>query len=178
MNKITLIGLDLAKSVFQIHGIDAEGRVVIKRRVTRAKMPEFFAQCEPCVVAMEACASAHYWSRLLVSFGHEPRLIPPQYVKPFVRTNKHDPADAEGIAIAARQPGMPVVAVKTPEQQAVLSIHRVREGLVKNQTATCNQIRGLLGEFGLILPVGAHHLAAHLPGILEDGEKVKSVKVV
>jgi transposase len=106
MNKITLIGLDLAKSVFQVHGVDAEGNTVLKKRLTRTQMAEFFAQLEPCPVAMEACGSAHYWARQLAQFGHTPRLIPPQYVKPFVKTNKNDAADAAAIATAARQPDM------------------------------------------------------------------------
>ena len=170
MNKITLIGLDLAKSVFQVHGVDAEGNTVLKKRLTRTQMAEFFAQLEPCPVAMEACGSAHHWARKLAAFGHTPRLIPPQYVKPFVKTNKNDAADAAAIATAARQPDMPMVTVKSPEQQAVLSVHRARDGLVKSRTAICNQIRGLLTEFGVVLPVGAHQLQSRVPALLEDGE--------
>ncbi len=169
MNKITLIGLDLAKSVFQVHGVDAEGNAVLRKRLTRAQMAEFFAQLDSCIVAMEACGSAHFWARKLAAFGHTPRLIPPQYVKPFVKTNKNDAADAEAIAMAARQFGMPTVTVKSPEQQAVLSVHRARDGLVKSRTAICNQIRGLLTEFGLVLPVGAHQLVSRVPALLEDG---------
>ena len=134
-------------------------------------MAEFFVHLEPCLVAMESCGSAHYWARQLTRFGHTPRLIPPQYVKPFVKTNKHDAADATAIATAARQPDMPTVAVKSPEQQAVLSpIHRAREGLVKSRTALCNQIRGLLAEFGMVLPVGVHRLQSRVPALLEAGE--------
>lgn len=171
MNTIMLIGLDLAKSVFQVHGVDSEGQAVLKKRLTRAKVAEFFAQVAPCVVAMEACGSAHHWARLLASFGHAPKLIPPQYVKPFVRTHKHDAADAEAIAIAARQPGIPTVTIKTPEQQAMLAVHRAREGFIKARTATCHQIRGLLTEFGRVLPVGAPQIEAHVPEILEAGEQ-------
>ncbi len=170
MNKITLIGLDLAKSVFQVHGVDAEGNTVLKKRLTRTQMGEFFAQQEPCLVALEACGSAHYWARQLAPFGHPPRLIPPQYVKPFVKTNKNDAADAAAIATAARQPDMPMVTVKSPDQQAVLSVHRARDGLVKSRTALCNQIRGLLTEFGVVLPVGAHQLQSRVPALLEEGE--------
>jgi transposase len=119
---------------------------------------------------MEACGSAHYWARQVTTFGHEPKLIPPQYVKPFVKTNKNDAADAAAIATAARQPGMATVTVKTPEQQAVLALHRAREGLVKSRTATYNQIRGLLAEFGQVLPVGSSRLESRLPALLEDGE--------
>lgn len=170
MSKITLIGLDLAKSVFQVHGVDAAGNTVLKKRLTRSQMAIFFAQVEPCLVAMEACGSAHHWARQLAAFGHTPRLIPPQYVKPFVKTNKTDAADAAAIATAARQPDMPMVTIKSPEQQAVLAVHRARNGLVKSRTALCNQIRGLLTEFGMVLPVGAHQLHARVPALLEDGE--------
>ena len=155
MKEITVIGLDLAKSVFQVHGVDAEGHTVLKKRLARTQMAEFFVHLEPCLVAMEACSSAHHWARQLMRWGHTPRLIPPQYVKPFVKTNKHDAADTAAIATAARQPDMPTVAVKAPEQQAILSVHRAREGLVKSRTALCNQIRGLLAEFGMVLPAYA-----------------------
>jgi transposase len=133
-------------------------------------MAEFFAQMEPCLVAMEACGSAHFWARKLTELGHTPRLIPPQFVKHFVKTNKNDAADAAAIATAARQPDMPLVAVKSLEQQAVLSVHRARDGFVKNRTAVSNQIRGLLSEFGLVLPLGIYQLRAQVPTILEDGE--------
>lgn len=170
MKEITVIGLDLAKSVFQVHGVDAEGHTVLKKRLARTQMAEFFVHLEPCLVAMEACSSAHHWARQLMRWGHTPRLIPPQYVKPFVKTNKHDAADAAAIATAARQPDMPTVAVKAPEQQAILSVHRAREGLVKSRTALCNQIRGLLAEFGMVLPVGVHQLQSRVPALLEAGE--------
>ena len=160
MAKPAIIGLDLAKSIFQVHGVDNEGNAVLKKRLTRAQLAEFFAQQEPCIVAMEACGSAHHWARRLAGLGHSPRLLPPQYVKPFVKTNKNDAADAAAIATAARQPDMLTVMVKSPEQQAVLSIYRARNGLAKSKTATCNQIRGLMAEFGLVLPQGAHQLLA------------------
>lgn len=170
MAKPAIIGLDLAKSIFQVHGVDNEGNAVLKKRLTRAQLAEFFAQQEPCIVAMEACGSAHHWARRLAGLGHSPRLLPPQYVKPFVKTNKNDTADAAAIATAARQPDMLTVMVKSPEQQAVLSIYRARDGLVKSKTATCNQIRGLMAEFGLVLPQGAHQLLSQVPALLEDGE--------
>jgi len=144
MSKVTLIGLDLAKSVFQVHGVNTEGKAILKKRLSRGQMLEFFAQLAPCIVAMEACSGSHYWGRQRTSLGHTPRLISPQYVKPFVRTNKNDAADAAAIATAARQPEMPIVPIKSAEQQAVLSIHRARSGLVKSWTALCNQVRGLL----------------------------------
>ena len=170
MKEIAVIGLDLAKAVFQVHGVDAEGNTVLKKRLTRPQMASFFVHLEPCLVAMESCGSAHYWARQLTRFGHTPRLIPPQYVKPFVKTNKHDAADAAVIATAARPPDMLTVAVKSPEQQAILSVHRAREGLVKSRTALCNQIRGLLAEFGVVLPVGAHQLQSRVPALVEAGE--------
>ena len=170
MSKVTLIGLDLAKSVFQVHGVNTEGKAILKKRLSRGQMLEFFAQLAPCIVAMEACSGSHYWGRKLTSLGHTPRLISPQYVKPFVRTNKNDAADAAAIATAARQPEMPVVPIKSAEQQAVLSIHRARSGLVKSWTALCNQVRGLLTEFGFVLPVGPHRVLSQVPAILEDGE--------
>ncbi|MGB5558174.1 MAG: IS110 family transposase [Paracoccaceae bacterium] len=170
MNKMTVIGLDLAKSIFQVHGVDAEGNAVLKKRLARSQMAEFFAHLEPCIVAMEACGGAHFWARKLATFGHTPQLISPQYVKPFVKTNKNDAADAAAIATAVRQPGMPTVAVKSPEQQAILSVHRARDGLVKSRTALCHQIRGLLTEFGVVLPVGAHQVQSRVPALVEAGE--------
>lgn len=152
MSKVTLIGLDLAKSIFHVHGVDAEGNTVLRKRLRWGQMAAFFARLEPCVVAMEACGGSHYWGWKLADLGHTPRLISPQYVKPFVKTNKND---AAAIATVARQPEMLVVSIKSAEQQAVLSIHRTRAGLVKSWTALCSQIRGLLTEFGLVLP--AHY---------------------
>lgn len=168
--KITTIGVDLAKNVFQIHGADARGRALLRKQLRRAQMLPFFARLEPCKVAMEACGSAHHWARKLQALGFEVLLIAPQYVKPFVKRNKNDAADAEAICEAASRPEMPTVPVKTASQQAILSIHRARQGFVKARTAQANQIRGLLAEFGFTIPQGISHLGKCVPQIIEDGE--------
>jgi transposase len=131
-------------------------------------MAAFFANLPPCLIGMEACGSAHYWARTLQSLGHTARLMSPQFVKPYVKSNKNDVADAEAICEAVARPNMRFVPVKSVEQQAVLSLHRVRQGFVKARTAQANQIRGLLGEFGLIMPAGISHIAKRVPGLLED----------
>ena len=166
--KITTVGLDLAKNVFQVHGADARGKAVMCRQLRRAQVAAFFARLEPCVVAMEACASAHYWARKLREMGHEVRLIAPQYVKPFVRRNKNDAADAQAICEAATRPDMPSVPIKTESQQAILSVHRAREHAVKARTAQANQIRAFLAEFGLVMPQGIRHLHTHVPQLLDE----------
>jgi transposase len=168
--KITTIGVDLAKNVFQVHGVDELGKVVLRKPLKRAQMAAFFANLPPCLIGLEACGGAHDWARRLTAYGHTVKLIAPQFVKPYVKANKHDAADAEAICEAVARPNMRFVAVKTIEQQAVLSLHRARQGLVKMRTAQANQIRGLLAEFGLVVPVGIHHLYRQLPTILEDGD--------
>lgn len=168
--KITTIGIDLAKAVFQIHGIDEQGRVVLRKQVKRADMAEFFANMEPCLIGMEACGSAHHWARKLEVYGHTVKLMAPQFVKPYVKTNKHDVADAEAICEAVSRPNMRYVSVKTVEQQAILSVHRARQGFVKARTAQANQIRGLLSEFGIVIPQGIFSIVKRIPEILEDGE--------
>ena len=152
------IGLDLAKSVFQVHGVDVAGQAVIRRRLARSQLLGFFAKLRPCLIGMEACSSAHHWARELTRLGHEVRLIPPQYVKPYVKRNKTDAADAEAICEAVGRPNMRFVPVKTQTQQAVLALHRVRSLLVRQRTATINAIRGLLGEFGLVAAKGTARL--------------------
>lgn len=168
--KLTTIGLDLAKAVFQVHGADERGRTVLKKQLKRAQVPAFFANLTPCKIGMEACGSAHYWARKLIAMGHEVVLIPPQYVKPFVKRNKNDAADAEAICEAVTRPNMPSVPVKSVEQQAILSLHRARQGFVKARTAQANQIRGLLAEYGFAIPQGIGHIAKRVPEIIEDGE--------
>src|SRR5699024_1467387 len=170
MTDITTIGIDLAKNVFQIHGVDKHGKTVIKKQLRRKQMAEFFANLPACRIGMEACASAHYWARKLSSFGHTVKLMAPQFVKPYVKTNKHDEADAEAICEAVGRPNMRFVAIKSPEQQSVLALHRARQGFVKARTAQGNQIRGLLGEFGIVIPQGLGAIRRHLPDILEDAE--------
>ena len=159
--KVTTIGLDLAKNVFQVHGADAHGAPLLRKQLRRAQMAEFFAQQPPCVVAMEACGSAHHWGRKLRSLGHQVRLIAPQYVKPYVKSQKNDAADAAAICEAATRGHMRFVALKTVDQQSVLALHAVRSGFVKQRTALSNQIRGLLGEFGVVVPQGLSKLAEH-----------------
>jgi transposase len=167
--KITTIGLDLAKSVFQVHAVDEHGKVVKRRRLRRDELMAFFAAVPPCLVGMEACGGAHYWARRIREFGHEVRLMPPQYVKPYVKTNKNDARDAEAICEAVQRPTMRFVPVKSVEQQDVLVLHRARQGLVKARTAQVNQIRGLLAEFGLVLPRGITQIRAKAAALVEGG---------
>lgn len=167
---IRTIGLDLAKNVFQVHGVDAQGKVVLRKQVARASLAAFFANLPPCLVGMEACASAHFWARKLVAQGHVVKLMVPQFVKPYVKGSKTDAADAEAICEAVSRPNMRFVPVKLPEQQALLAVHRARAGLVKARTAQANQLRGLLAEFGITIPVGLASLRRRLPLILEDVE--------
>lgn len=167
--KLTTIGLDLAKAVFQVHGADERGRTVLKKQLKRAQVSAFFANLTPCKIGMEACGSAHYWARKLMAMGHHVVLIPPQYVKPFVKRNKNDAADAEAICEAVIRPNMPSVPVKSVEQQAILCLHRARQGFVKARTAQANQIRGLLAEYGFVIPQGIGHIAKRVPEIIEDG---------
>lgn len=160
MTEIMTIGLDLAKTVFQVHGADGEGRAVLRRRLKRGQVLGFFASVPPCLVGLEACASAHYWARELQTLGHEVRLIPPQYVRPFVKTNKNDAADAEAICEALLRPTMRFAAVKSADQQSVLMLHRARELLIRQRTMLINALRGHCGEFGIIATQGARNVAA------------------
>jgi len=168
--KITTTGIDLAKTVFQVHGVDAHGKAGVKKQLKRKDVVSFFATLEPSLIGMEACGSAHYWARKLSELGHTVRLMAPQFVKPYVKTNKSDRNDAEAICEAVGRPNMRFVPVKTAEMQAVLALHRARQGFVKARTAQANQIRGLLAEFGIVIPNGIGHIAKRLPEILEDGE--------
>jgi transposase len=166
--KITTFGIDLAKDVFQIHGVDAHGKAVIKKQLKRDQMASFFVNLPPCLIGMEACGSAHHWARKLQAQGHTVRLIAPQFVKPYVKTNKHDAADAEAICEAVQRPCMRFVPIKNVEQQAILAVHRARQGFVKARTAQANQIRGLLGEFGLIVPFGIRYVYERVPAMLDQ----------
>lgn len=154
MNKISTIGLDLAKSVFQVHGIDSQGRVVVRRQLRRKEVLSFFAERPPCLVGMEACATAHYWGRELIKLGHTVKLMPPAYVKPYVKRGKTDAADAEAITEAVTRPTMRFVAVKSMDQQAILMLHRVRDLLVRQRTMLINALRGHLAEFGIVTARG------------------------
>jgi transposase len=144
--QITTVGLDLAKNVFQVHGVDKHGKAVLRKQLRRDQGASFFANLPACVVGMEACSSAHHWARKLQSMGHTARLMAPQFVKPYVKSNKNDAADAEAICEAVSRPTMRFVPIKNVEQQAVMALHRVRQGFVKARTAQANQIRGLLGR--------------------------------
>ena len=155
MQNITTIGLDLAKSVFQVHGLDHEGRAVLCKKLRRGQVLKFFATVPPCLVGMEACGRAHYWARELSAQGHEVRLIPPQYVRPFLKTNKHDAADAEAITEALVRPTMRFAPIKSVDQQAVLMLHRSREILVKQRTMLINAVRGHCSELGMTASQGA-----------------------
>jgi transposase len=168
--KVTTVGIDLAKAVFQVHGVDERGNAVLRKQLKRKDVLSFFANLQACLIGMEACGSAHWWARKLAELGHTPRLMAPQFVKPYVKTNKSDRNDAEAICEAVARPNMRFVPVKLPEQQAVLALHRARQGFVKARTAQANQIRGLLTEFGIVIPKGIGHIAKRLPEILEEGE--------
>ena len=151
----TTIGIDLAKSVFQVHGVDAVGAVTIRKKLRRSEVLKFFVSLEPCLVGMEACATAHFWARELSRLGHEVRLMPPSYVKAYLRRQKNDAADAEAICEAVTRPSMRFVPVKSAERQGVLVLHRTRELLVRQRTMLINAIRGHCAEFGMIAPQGA-----------------------
>jgi len=170
MNKITTIGLDLAKNVFHVVCCNARGKVVGKKMLKRSQVLTYFVNLPSCLVGMEACASAHYWARKLDGLGHQVKLIPPQYVKAYVRGNKNDYNDALAIAEAVIRPEMRFVAVKTTDQQDLQALLRLRNGCMKERTALCNRVRGLLAEYGLILPKGVNVLRRHLPVFLEDTE--------
>ena len=169
MTKVTTVGLDLAKTVFLVHGADQNGRPVVRKKLRRGQVLAFFAGLSPCLIGLEACASAHYWARELQALGHEVRLIPPQYVKPFVKTNKNDAADAEAICEALIRPTMRFAAIKSAEQQSVLILHRARELLVRQRTMLINALRGHCGEFGIVVAQGAPKVA-DLIEIIEDAE--------
>lgn len=168
--KVTTVGIDLAKNVFQVHGVDERGKTVLKKQLKREQVAPFFANLTPCRIGMEACGSAHFWANKLQAMGHTVQLMAPQFVKPYVKTNKNDAADAEAICEAVSRPNMRFVPIKNSEQQAVLALHRARQGFVKARTAQANQIRGLLAEYGIVIPQGIGHLGKRLPEILEDGE--------
>ena len=165
---ITTVGIDLAKNFFQIHGVNGRGKALLRKQLRREQVEAFFANLPPCLVGLEACASAHHWARRIQAFGHTVRLMAPQFVKPYVKSNKNDAADAAAICEAVSRASMRFVPIKNLEQQSVLALHRVRQGFVKARTAQANQIRGLLGEFGLIVPQGIAYITQRVPALLED----------
>ncbi len=170
MYNVTRIGIDLAKQIFQIHGVDNLGHAVLRKQLRRSQMLAFFDKLKPCLVGIEACGSSHYWSRELQKRGYQVRLIAPQHVKPYVRGNKNDANDAAAICEAVGRPGMDFVATKTVEQQDMQAIHRIRSELVKQRTAKSNQIRGLLAECGIVVTRQIGRLRSAIPEILEDAE--------
>src|SRR6202521_2908471 len=162
MGEVITIGLDIAKSVFQVHGVDDVGTVVIRKRVSRAKMLEFFADLPPCLVGIEACPAAHHWGRELQALGHTAKLMPPSYVKAYLKRSKNDANDAAAICEAVSRPSMRFVAIKTKEQQAALMLHRARQLLVRQRTMLSNAMRGHLAELGIISAKGRNETAALL----------------
>jgi transposase len=166
--QITTVGIDLAKSAFQVHGVNEHGKTALKKQIRRDQMVTFFVNLPPCLIGMEACGGAHHWARKLQAMGHTVKLMAPQFVKPYVKTNKNDAADAEAICEAVARPNMRFVPIKNVEQQAVLALHRVRQGFVGARTAQANQIRGLLAEFGLVVPQGLSHVLGRVRELIED----------
>ncbi|ARD43289.1 IS110 family transposase [Colwellia sp. PAMC 21821] len=166
--KITTIGLDIAKSIFHMFAVNKNGRFVKKKQLRRKQVLSFMATLEPCLIVMEACGSANYWARKFIELGHQVKLIAPQYVKPFVKGNKNDYNDAEGIAEAAQRPTMRFVPIKSIEQQDIQNFHRQRERIKKERKALASQIRGLLGEYGIVINKGISAIHNELPDILED----------
>jgi transposase len=168
--KITTVGLDLAKSVFTVHGVDEHGNPTLRKTVRRGRLLELFAQLPACVVGMEACAGAQHWARNLCTLGHDPRIMAAEFVEPYRRGGKNDANDAAAICEAVGRPQMRFVPIKSVEQQAVLAVHRLRQGLVEERTALANRLRGLLTEYGVVIAVGLDRLRRALPEILEDGD--------
>lgn len=169
---ITTVGLDLAKSVFQVHAINADGEVLVRRQLRRAEVLRFFSSLPPCLVGMEACASAHHWGRELLALGHDVRLMPPAYVKPYVKRGKTDAADAEAICEAVTRPTMRFVAVKSVEQQAVLMLHKTRDLLVRQRTALINALRAHLSEYGIVTGKGPGGVTALMKHLHKGQEKL------
>jgi transposase len=176
MNKLSIIGIDLAKNVIQLHGNDHHGHTRFTRKLKRKEVLAFMVNQPQSLVAIEACGGAHYWARALQAQGHEVKMIHPQYVKPFVQVNKNDARDAQAIAEAAARPAMPTVAIKSIEQQDIQAIHRVRERLVKEKTAISNELRGLLGEYGIVMAQGHKSIRKTVLDILEDAENGMSME--
>lgn len=173
---IAVVGLDLAKNVFQVHAISSAGEVVVRKPFRRAQLIPFFKSLSPCLIGMEACSTGHYWARELTSFGHNVRLMPPAYVKPYVKRGKTDASDAEAICEAVSRPTMRFVPIKSEEQQAALTLHRTRELLVRQRTQAVNMIRGLLAEFGIAIPQGLSHALSVARRISEgDGLQLPSL---
>jgi len=172
---VTTIGIDLAKNTFSVCGCNAHGKVLFRKSLNRDKLPAFIAQQPPCLIGMEACSGAHHWARLFQSHGHTIGIMAPRFVTPFRKGGKNDGNDAVAIALAVSHPEMRFVAIKNPEQQAALCLHRLREGLVQDRTAQVNRLRGLLSEFGIIIPQGFGEARRTIPVILADNNNALPV---
>lgn len=168
MNTVKVLGIDIASNVFQLHGTDERGNALLKKRLRRLEFAPFIANLPPCLIAMEACSGSHHWARKFRTFGHEVKLISPQFVKPYVKSNKNDAMDAEAIAEAVTRPTMRFVPTKEIWHQDVQSLHRARQQMMHNRIALNNQIRGLLREYGIVVPMGIPQLKKELPSIVED----------
>jgi transposase len=175
MSEISMIGLDLAKNVFQVHGVDASGSVVLRRQLRRGAVEKFFAQLSPCTVGIEACGSAHHWARVIGRYGHQVRLMPPAYVKPYVKRNKNDGRDAEGICEAVGRPTMRFVPVKSVEQQATMAVHTTRALLVRQRTMIANSLRAALSEIGIVAAQGIEGLRQLMSRLEAPGEEVPEI---
>jgi len=167
MNAVSTLGIDLAKNTFSVHGVDADGVVTVRRTVTRSKLAELVARLPACLIGMEACSGAHEWARRFAAAGHTVKLMAPKFVMPYRKSSKNDGNDAEAICEAVGRPNMRFVPIKSVQQQADLSLHRVRQGFVDERTATLNRVRGLLAEFGYVLPLGTEQLRRQVPELLE-----------
>ena len=178
MKEITALGIDLAKNIYQLHGVDRHGKSVLKKAISLANFLETLANIPPCLVGIEACGGAHHWAREIGKLGHQVRIIAPQFVSPYRKSGKNDANDAEAICEAVARPNIRFVAIKAPEQQAALVVHRAREAIKAERTALINQIRGLLQEFGIVLPQGAATFSKRLVEVLEDsGMPLEAVSV-
>jgi transposase len=174
MSEIATIGLDIAKNIFQLHGVDGNGTVVLRRALRRSQLPGFFGTLPPCLIGMEACATAHHWARTLMAFGHEVRLIPPAYVKPYLRRQKNDAADAAAICEAVMRPSMRFVPVKSVQQQSTLMLHGARDLLVGQRTALINALRGHLAELGIVVAQGARNVRQLIADIQDEANPASS----
>ena len=172
MAEISMIGLDVAKNVFQVHGVDASGAVVLRRQLRRSQVEKFFAGLPPCIVGLEACGSAHHWGRVFGSYGHRVRLMPPTYVKAYVKRNKNDGRDAEGVCEAVSRPTMRFVPVKSVEQQATLAVHSTRALLVRQRTMVANALRAALSELGIVAAQGIKGLRELMRWLEQPSEAI------
>lgn len=174
---IKVLGIDLAKNVFQLHGTDSKGKRILRKKLSRSKLIEFMSNLPACLVGIEACGGAHYWARTLMAMGHNVKMMAPQFVKPYIKSSKNDPNDAEGINEAVTRPNMRFVPIKNIEQQDILLSHRCRELAMKQRTAIANQIRGLLMEYGVTIPVGISQIM-QLPQIMEENKNKLTLKSI